>query len=235
MTGTRHRLLLVLGVLTLASCTVFNPKRHEAPRDPDAEAAAIRQTWHQVRRGAKEAEDGGRVVVEERLLDRAESVALEYPKHEGILMLCAGLSYSLDRPERARAFLDSLLDADPTHAEAAALRARIAIEQGRVPYATGLLERTIELRPDSSDLRETLASALYLSDRMAEAAHALDAAERLGAPAFRVAYNRGLIAEATGRPGAAAEFYRASLAARPGWPPAQQRLAGLAAVPRGRR
>ena len=232
MTGTRRILPFTLLVV---SCAVLNPRSHDAPRDPDAESAAIRAAWNKVRSDEEGNEQPGRMDREEQLLDQAESLALEYPKHEPSLMLCAGLSYALRRPERSRAYLDSILNVDPAHADAATLRARIAIEAGSVPYATGLLERTIELRPDHAGLRETLASAYYLSDRPKDALDVLDAAERLGAPAFRIAYNRGLIAEGEGRVEEAAGHYRDALAARPGWPPAQRRLAGLGAATNGER
>ena len=59
----------------------------------------------------------------------------------------------------------------------------------------------------------------------------LRAAERLGAPDWRVAYHRGLIAEARGRIDEAEAHYRRSLDASPSFTRARVRLAGLAALP----
>ncbi|MBI4618358.1 MAG: protein kinase [Planctomycetes bacterium] len=66
-------------------------------------------------------------------------------------------------------------------------------------------------------------AALYQGDAEA-AGRALDAAESLLPGSALVAYYRGLLEEVQGRPAAAAEAYRKSLSARPGFPHAAERL-----------
>jgi hypothetical protein len=57
------------------------------------------------------------------------------------------------------------------------------------------------------------------------------AAETLGAPAWRVAFNRGLIAEAGGQADEAQRQYKAAADANPAFPEARSRLSGMKAMP----
>ena len=101
---------------------------------------------------------------------------------------------------------------------------RLALE---FPSHPPMLEEQVELAPDVPELREALASVHYLLGDFDEARRELRVAERLGAPAWRVAYNRGLLEEAEGYPDRAIEWYRDALAERPGWDKARSRLRGL--------
>jgi hypothetical protein len=61
------------------------------------------------------------------------------------------------------------------------------------------------------------------------ALRALNAAESLSAPSWRVAYHQGLIEELRGNGDAAEKHYRAALEANDACAQARQRLAGIAA------
>lgn len=67
----------------------------------------------------------------------------------------------------------------------------------------------------------------YLSGEFDAARRELTIAERLGAPAWRVAFNRGLIDEAQGRGDQAMDYYRKALEENPEYEPARFRLRGL--------
>lgn len=56
------------------------------------------------------------------------------------------------------------------------------------------------------------------------------AAERLGAPRWRIAYHRGLIEEARHHLEEAQRYYAETLKANPSWKPAASRLKGLTAL-----
>ena len=135
-----------------------------------------------------------------------------------------------DRPEAIRT-LDELLARRPGYPEAAVLRARLAIEVGGLGYARELLERQIRFRPDSALLYEALAATLFADGAHDAAADALDRAEKLGAPVWRVDFNRGLIAEQKGEIEEAMELYDRAARANPAWPDSGSRLRGLEAQP----
>jgi len=141
----------------------------------------------------------------------------------------AGAILAFDRRELAKAqqLLDALLSNGGIHPDAAALRARIALEEGNVPYAIRFLSGQVRLAPADYRLRETLASAYYLARRWQEATNELQAAETLGAPAWRVAYHSGLILEANGSTDLAIRQFEKVLVERPGYRPAADRILAL--------
>ena len=83
----------------------------------------------------------------------------------------------------------------------------------------------------NAGLREAYSGVLYMSRDLDGARDAITAAEKLGAPAWRVAYNRGLIAEAAGQPEEAQRQYKAAVDGNPEFPEARARLSGMKAVP----
>jgi tetratricopeptide (TPR) repeat protein len=95
-----------------------------------------------------------------------------------------------------------------------------------LPSAKRLLEEQVHLTPDHAGLRESYSAVLFLEGDLSGANKELDAAERLGAPAWRVAFNRGLIAEKAGDGRKALQQYEVAAAANPDFKPAQSRLAG---------
>jgi tetratricopeptide (TPR) repeat protein len=156
-----------------------------------------------------------------------ERLALVCPAHVPTLMANAVIAYDEQRPARSQQFLDQILAQPGSHPDAAVLRARIAVDEGNVPFARRLLEQQIRLAPDHAGLRETYGGALYLERQWPEARRELNAAAALGAPTWRIAYHLGLIEEAQGQFDAARRYYAEALAGNPAWAPAQSRLKGL--------
>jgi len=199
--------------------------------DPDSAVMELRDAWQDTgsagsptATGCDECAGGSS---KELIRRQGENLAYRNPRHVPTLMFSALTAYEARDTNRAIEHLDDILQLEPGHAEAAILRSRIALEQGNVIYARRLLESQVALNPDHAGLREAHASVCFMNDDAAAALTALDAAERLGAPAYRVAYNRGLIEESRGNETAAIGHYRDALAALPRWAPASRRLRGL--------
>jgi tetratricopeptide (TPR) repeat protein len=220
--------------VVFAGCGSLSPSRSAQPTDPDRAVARLTAAWEEAQRQAASTElppdkRESLRLAEIRILDEAEDLALEHPRHPPTLMLCAALSHELGSSDNALAYLGSLMDVEPAHPEGAILRSRIALEQGNHPFAITLLSQQIDFHPDHYGVREARAAALFIAGRLLEAQRDLQMAERLGAPAWRVAYNRGLIAETENRPEAAAQYYRECLSSNPAWTAAQERLDGIEA------
>jgi len=225
------RVLAVLG-LACAGCAAIESDRAFPPPDCDRaleaalggpEVAARLRDW-------APGDDSATGPLMSALVSRREEIddlAARCPRHSPTLFASAVLAYAAGDREGAARGLDAALASEPSHVGASVLRSRIAIEEGNLPLARRLVERANHLRPAEAPLREAHAATLYLSGRLADASAALDAAERLGAPAWRIAFNRGLVAEASGSVADAEAQYRKSLEARPSFDAARQRLVGL--------
>jgi tetratricopeptide (TPR) repeat protein len=161
--------------------------------------------------------------------DAIRRLAITCSTHAPTLLANALLSYDDREFQRAQEYLDTLFTLRTVQPDGAALRARIALDDGDVPFALRFTEEQIALSPDHGGLREVRAAALFAANRLTDASSELAIAARLGAPVWRVAYDRGLIAEALHQPVDAMQQYRAALTAKPGWPPAATRLRGLEA------
>jgi len=233
--GIHHALALaaLLGLGCAGASGPFGP----APERQDAapQLAALVARWEALEASGRTCQDLPRAGQPERDCGRIElelrRLASEFPNEPSVLLANAVVLHDTGTPSRAQAYLDAALAARPTYPEAAVLRSRIASEEGNLPFARRLLRESIELSPDHPELREAAASVAYLRGDLAEARRQLRAAERLGAPAWRVAYHRGLVAEAADDPEAAAAHYRHALGIRPGYERARSRLAGLALAP----
>lgn len=176
-------------------------------------------------------DERGRIVIDpERTRNQIERLAVEFPNHAPTLFAAASLSYDNGEKERAAGYLDELLARHPVYPEAAVLRSRIAIEEGNLPGAQRTLEQQIQFTPDHSGLREALSATQFLDGDLPASLTQLGIAERLGAPAWRIAFNRGLIAEAAGNTRGALEQYEICLAERPEYRAAASRKAGLLAT-----
>jgi tetratricopeptide (TPR) repeat protein len=162
---------------------------------------------------------------------RFEALADLYPNHVPTLVANGIVAYDAHQPERAQQYLDRALSLQPVHPEAAILRARIASEEGDLPLAQRLLAEQIRATPDHSGLREAHASVFFEQGRLDEARGELDAAQKLGAPAWRVAFNLGLIEETAGHSALAIQFYKAASDGNPECDAARSRLRALEAVP----
>ena len=204
--------------LVLAGCSLINP---EQVRDPDAELAALLD--HILDNPDQSSGERERVVA---LVHRQ---AARHPSHVPTLMAGAALAWEDGNAMRAESLVSRVLTLDTTHAEARMLRSQIAIRDGNLGLATELIAEGIDYRPDEPRLHEAAAWIEYLGGNY-EAAHAaLDRAERLEAPIWRVSFNRGLIEERRGNHRAALRYYSACLDDRPGYPPAVSRRVGLEA------
>jgi len=146
------------------------------------------------------------------------------------LLASAILAFDDRQLARAQQYLDNLLSSPRANPDAAALRARVAIEEGNLSFALRFLAEQIRLSGDHAGLREVYASALFLSGDHTKAKEQLAAAEKLGAPVWRVEYGRGLIAEAAKDLEAAIRHFTAAAKARPDWPLPTARLRALTAL-----
>ena len=222
---------LLLLAVSFVSCAAKHP-----PRIADGcytIAPRLSETWstlQDARSGpngcAPDAEGRERC---EALRFEIEGLAQACPNHPPALFAGAILAYEDRNLIKSQQLLDSLLALNSPHPEAAALRARIAIEQGNVPFALRFLEQQVRITGDNAGLREAHASALFLAHRSDEAREELDIAEALGAPKHRIAFHRGLIHESEGRRDMAAKEYESALLAKPGWAVADSRLKALRA------
>ena len=200
--------------------------------DPQARLEGLLSAWHRAQadgRRCEEARPGDTPIVDcERIRKQIERLAVEFPTHREVLLANAVVTFESGRREEAEKELDVLRRIDPSIPEATLLRARIAIDDGNFRLAHRLLDEQIERTPDHPGLYELAASVLFLETRYPEASDALEIASRLGAPAGRIAYHRGLVFEATGRFDAAADSFRTCVELEPGFEPARSRLRALA-------
>ena len=226
--------LMVAMTVALGACQGSVASGQPCPGDPDEEVMQLREEWTRAPySGLHDDHDGqcGRnpqaIESKEMIRRKAENLLFRYPQHVPTRFFAALLAYEANDPTRATEHLDTLFALQPIHPEAAVLRARIALEAGNAQFATGLLEDQIALRPDNAELYETLSSAYFLQNRPTDAVSALATADSLGAPKWRTAYNRGLLAESQGNTDQAIAYFKDCLKLMPGWPPAQARLRGL--------
>jgi len=221
--------LAALVALGAAACsTPFPGYRHEDMGPDQRLLALVDQIEQQKANGGVPPETNG-VVDGGRVYNELRRLSLDYPAHAPTLYVLASETYEMGRRERAGAYLDDIFDVQPRHPEAGVLRARIAIHEGNLSAARRVLEQQIRYTPDHSGLREALGSVLYMSGDLEDARAELERARRLGAPAWRVAFNLGLIEEAAGNHTLAMERYQVSLRLNEEFAPAASRLAGLEA------
>jgi tetratricopeptide (TPR) repeat protein len=220
--------------LTTGACASTSPLVRQQCFNPEAQLASVLEPFEAARaRGCDAAAlQSGRVDGVSRcdtLQREIERLALVCPGHAPTLMANAVIAYDQQRPATSQQYLDEILAQPRPYPDAAALRARIAIEEGNVAFARRLLEQQITLVPDHAGLHETLAAALYLDGRLPEARTELDMAGALGAPRWRIAYHLGLIEEGQGRRDEATRLYDEALEGNPGWAQAESRLRAIRA------
>lgn len=234
--GGSPAFVALLGFMaTLAAC--------QSPPAPNPLAASSRlgpllESWERAKRqdGACEQRHptDTPIVDCEKISLAIERLALEFPRNADVLLAAAATTFDRHRNEDALKTLDVLRNIQPIHPDAAVLRARIAIEEGNLRFAHRLLEEQRELTPDHSGLWELLSAVAYLQREYTTADDHLEIAERLGAPAWRIAYHRGLVAESTNRLAHAEAAYAACLGVAPDFAPARSRLRALAVRRPGR-
>ena len=220
-----------------AACVVMttacasNPVLRQQCYNPDARLASLLQPYDALRANdcvVDGSSDRGGAECQ-RLEREIMTLGVVCAAHAPTLMANAVIAYDQQRPAESQQMLDVILSQPHGYPDAAVLRARIAIEEGNVPFAQRLLAQQIKLVPDHAPLHETYAASLYLDGKMAEARGELTMAGLLGAPRWRIAYHLGLIEEALGLGVEASQFYAEALQGNPGWPPADSRLKALRA------
>lgn len=223
----RPSVLATVCALVLVACQ--SPPSH--PHDPSVLLRERLIAWREVRAQGWTCEDrageSSPLVDCERISREIARLAVEFPRNPDVLLANASIAHALRRPEEAQGYLDRLLQIQPIRPDAAVLRSRVALAEGNLRLARRLLEEQIELVPDHAGLREALASVFYLEGETEAARRSLDAAAGLGAPRWRVAYNRGLVAEAEHKLDEAARHYEEALRGAPEFHPARSRLRGL--------
>ena len=231
MISTRGACAISAACIVTTSACATSPVLRQQCYNPDARLASLLQPYEALR--AKDCtvegsvERGGAEC--ERLAREIARLGVVCSAHAPTLMANAVIAYDEHRPAESQQMLDVILAQSRGYPDAAVLRARIAIEEGNVPFARRLLGQQIKLVPDHSGLHETYAAALYLDGNMAEARGELTMAGLLGAPRWRIAYHLGLIEEALGLGVEASQLYSEALQGNPGWPPAESRLKALRA------
>lgn len=226
----KHTLLVTLvcvGALA-SSCTTYSFGHRDRDCGPDERLAALLDKVDRCKEN--KSEDNDYFVVDcDRARTDVKYLALEFPNHVPTLMANAVLAYDAREPVKAQRYLDALFAIQPGHAEAGILRSRISVEEGNLSAARELLETQISYTPNHAGLREALSGVLYMQHDHEGALRAISSAEKLGAPAWRVAFNRGLISEAAGKSNEAIGFYEAALQANPEFKAAHSRMTALKA------
>lgn len=207
----------MLGLLLLAACA---PRQRTVdPISCTGSGTRLSDAWNALQEikasaGGCAGENAPRC---EQLRLNIDRLGQNCPSTEDILLVNAILAYEDRQLPKAQQYLDTLLSSSRPNAEAAALRARIATEEGNLPFALRFLAEQTRLNGDRSGLREVYASVLFLSGDFAGSLRELETAGRLGAPVWRVEYGKGLVAEATSRIEEAQQHFDAAAKARPEW------------------
>jgi predicted Zn-dependent protease len=231
MTSNRRACAISAACLMMTTACATSPVLRQQCYNPDARLASLLQPYEALRAKSctidGDIDRGGAEC--DRLAREIARLGVVCSAHAPTLMANAVIAYDEQRPAESQQMLDVILSQPRGYPDAAVLRARIAIEEGNVPFAQRLLAQQIKLVPDHSGLHETYAAALYLDGKMAEARGELTMAGLLGAPRWRIAYHLGLIEEALGLGVEASQFYAEALQGNPGWAPADSRLRALRA------
>jgi tetratricopeptide (TPR) repeat protein len=216
-------------VLVASGCTTASFGHRSRESDPDARLADLLQQYDDSKAGKRESND---ILLDpDRVRLELERLSLEFPTHVPTLMANAVLAYDAREVTKSQRYLDLIFHVQNAHPEAAVLRSHIAIEEGNLPLSRHLLETQIQYTPDNASLHEAYSGTLYMAHDLEGASAEISLAERLGAPPARVAFNKGLIAEAGGKDDEARKQYQAALDADPGFAGARSRLSGMKARP----
>jgi tetratricopeptide (TPR) repeat protein len=225
------RLSTVLVVwMAAAGCATRSPLLHQQCYDADAQLAHVLQPLEALRaKGCSSGTTRAAGSECDRLEAEIARLVVVCPGHAPTLMANAVIAYDAHRPQDAQQYLDQILSQPRPYADAAVLRAQIALEEGNVPFARRLVEQEIMLVPDHAGLHEVHAAALFVDRRLDEARAELTRAGALGAPRWRVAYHLGMIEEVSGHPAEAMRLYMEALQGNPAFTAADSRLRALRA------
>ncbi|MEP5286211.1 MAG: hypothetical protein ABJQ33_08280 [Alloalcanivorax venustensis] len=161
------------------------------------------------------------------VLQRLTQLFTTFPDYEQLQLALAVSYHARQKNREAQYYLDLLLKKNRPRPEAAILAARLAMEEGNTRRALALLEAQKRLSPMHSGIHETLAAVFYLNHQPQSGFSALAAAEQLGAPAWRVAYHRGLLYELSKNESAACEQYAKSYTLKSSYGLPEGRILGL--------
>lgn len=230
MMHVRHAVVATIAAVATASCAAHQVVVQRDCTTVDRRLATLLTQLQQARSAGcpsdpRQNSDCTRTVRE------VEQLATVCPADASILLATATLAHQAGATARAQQYLDRIFEQPVIAPEAAALRGRIALEQGNLPFARRLVEQQARFSPGHAGLQETLAAVLYLAGDYGGARTALQRAQALGAPAWRVAFHLGLIDEASGDREAAARHYGESAAANPDWPAAAARREAISRAP----
>lgn len=229
--------------ILVASCVTSSPPTRV--ESPELRLESLLLQLQRARGGDFAGEAHGRgdhsVATEGEVLRELRSLALRFPSHVPTLVANASVAYESQDTIGAQKLLDQALRVDPTHVGATRLRVRIAAEAGNLPFARRRLLEALNVAPDDPELREALAGVHYLLGDLDAARRELDLAETLDGTldggsgvAWRIAYHRGLIAEAEGDDATALAEYLRCEDLRPEFEPATRRrrwLEGVGSLP----
>ncbi len=222
-------ILLAACTLLFAACATESFGHRDENCSPDQRLDELLNAYETGRNNG--INSSGNLLVDcDRARASIERLALEFPSHERTLMAAATLSFEAGEPEKSQNYLDSLFRIHAANPEAGILRSRIAIDEGNLPLAERVLAMQIQYTPDHAGLFEAQSGVLYMSRDWKGARTAIDVAEALGAPPWRVAFHRGLIAEGAGDRAEARRQYQACVDKNPAFPAAQSRLSGMKAA-----
>ena len=228
MSASRRVCVVAVWSVTSLACATTSPLTRQLCYDPEVQLANVLRPLEALRANGCQIEDSTAGPVEcDRLHQELQRLLVVCPNYPPTLIANAVVAYDDRDPIQSQEFLDQVLSLPGRYPDAAVLRARIAIEQGNVPFARRLLVQQIRLVPDHSGLHETLGAALYLDGRLPEATLELTTAQALGAPRWRVAYHLGLVEEAAGRFDEASRHYGEALEGNPEWAQARSRFNAL--------
>jgi len=226
---------LIVGLLVCSACADAPYLRNQYETSctlPDLELAEAWDLLEEARSTPGGCDHDARGMDRCRALHREiERIAFVCPNHIPSLMTTAVLAYEDKDFAKASERLSSILNLVKVHPDAAVLRARIALEEGNLPFALTFLKQRMELSPDHAQLREVYAATLFLSGRLEEARTQLAVAEQLGAPRWRVAYHLGLFEERRGELQKARLLYQESVDLKSDWNLPISRLHGLLTKP----
>jgi tetratricopeptide (TPR) repeat protein len=219
------RILTSFALVGLAACRADGWGHRSQSPNPDERLTELLAQYEEFKREA-EADPAHILVDGQRVKHEIARLSMEFPRHVPTLLANAAISMEHDEFSKCQSFCDRLLTLEPANADAAVLRSQVALREGNMPYAKRLLEAQKSYAPDHAGVREALSATLFLMKDLEGAGRELNAAEQLGAPAWRVAYHRGLLAEAKGDSKGAMAAYQASIDANPDFVQAKTRLAG---------
>ena len=238
-----YRALACLLLLATSSCLTNSVGYREQCMDPDVRLARLLEDYDRSKDPAgpycgcwpdwdandwKPCPDSGHILVDpDRVWNRIEELAFEFPRHEPTLLANAMIAYEEGERIKSQRYLDQILSLVKVHPDAAVLRSRLAVEDGNLKTARKLLDDHIRHVPNHAGLHEALAGIHFLEGMYEDAQSEIAVAEELGAPTWRMAFNLGLIAETQGELRQAAEFYQSAYDLNPQMETALARLQGV--------